>query len=924
MTLGNRRLASVVLLGGASLIALTPLAAAPAQPGDNPSETSVKDGAAQPASQDIIITGTRASLDRALNLKKETIGIVDSISAEDIGKFPDQNVAESLQHIPGVSIDRSGGEGRFVTVRGFGPEFNTVLLNNRLLATENSGREFSFDILPSELISAAEVYKSSTADQQDGGIGSTIILRTARPLDHPGFHLSASAAAKLDSTRNKGTPVASAVISDTNDDDTFGILASIDYDKRDSRFTNVNTSGWIAQPTDGWLTPDHLHGLTPGAGVTAYLPRTVNYAVEQNQRTRIGGTLAIDWKVSDTLKLELDALYTQLKVRSNTNEIGWYTDPNNIIDATANANGTITGFTRAANGGLKTDNIVFNSPENDKTYQLGFNTKWTPSERTSIEMDVSHSHARNRYNSIFDVIGETNEGVNPVFALNPGGVPTITGILPTDDPSRIKLHCCGERGAGVKDDVWQVRLDGKQDFENSILADIKFGVLGTRREKTILSVSTPDPLGCFYCGYFASAPGSLVSKFSPGSILGGPALSWLTYSHAALVQYEGTDGAIDQKGDPDAEAAYHAVYAADGNSTAPIYDPKGSGAVRELTGAVYAQAEFKGDIGDHRWNAVTGVRYVYTDEYATGNSQEIISIVNNPLDPTASQATFSPPVPVSAKNHYGYVLPSATFRFDWSSKFDFRAAVSRTLTRPTLTDLTLSQSFNFRPPAQSTISTGNPMLKPYLAWNFDAGVDYYLGRTSYVSLAGFYKSISNFVSEATLPETILGEVFSVTKPLNANKSKVYGFEATVQYTFDKLLPAPFDGLGVSANYTKVESSTTFDPALTTQVFNVEGLSDSANAVVFYEKGPVQLRAAYNWRAAFLQHTFGDNGLPTNIDAYGQWDLSGSFKFTRNFSIFAEVVNLTDAKQRSYSSFKERFSGLYDTGRRVSAGVRASF
>ena len=921
------RRASIALLAGASLGVLAPLAAAHAQSSDAPPAPNAAKSVdpAAPAGE-IVVTGTRASLNRALDLKKKTIGIVDAISAEDIGKFPDQNVAESLQHVPGVSIDRSGGEGHTITVRGFGPQFNTVLLNGRLLATENPGREFSFDILPSEILSAAEVYKSATADQQDGGIGSTVVLRTARPLDHPGFHVSASAAAKFDSTRNKGTPNGSALISDTNDDGTFGILASVDYDKRDSHFTDVDTSGWIQQPTEGWLPAAQLHGITAGPGVNAYLPRTLNFTSTQQQRERIGGTLAMDWVVSDKLKLEFDGLYTQLKIHSTTNQIGWYTDPSDIQEATVdpNSGNTVTNFVRKADGGLKTDNILSTSPTDTNTYQLGVNARWTPSDRDTIVTDFSHSRAHNRYNAIFDVIGETNPGVNPTFNLNPGGVPTMSGLLPTFDPNRAYLHCCSERGSGVTDDVWQINVDGKHDFDRGILSDIKFGVLGTRRKKTILSVGSPSPLDCYYCGYYAKADPSLFTQFSPGSILGEPALSWLNYNHDALVAYEGSPAAVTQNSDPAAQANYNAVYAADGHSTAPIYDPKGSGAVRELTGAVYLQADFKGDWGDHQWSAVVGGRYVYTAERATGNSVEITNISHNPGDPTASVATFSSPVPVVETNHYGFFLPSATFRFDWSPRFDVRAAVSRTLTRPTLTQLTLSQSFNFRPPNQSSISVGNPKLKPYLAWNFDAGVDYYLGKTSYISLAGFYKRISNFVSDGQFNETIFGEQFLVTRPINANKSTVYGFEATVQYTFDKLLPAPFDGLGFSANYTKVESSTTFDPSLTSQVFNVEGLSDSANVVGFYEKGPVQVRVAYNWRAPFLRSTFGDNGQPTNIDSYGQLDITGSLKITHNIGVFVDVLNVTDARQRVYSSFKDRFAGLYDTGRVISGGVRATF
>jgi iron complex outermembrane recepter protein len=943
------RHATALLLCGASWAAMIPATAAQAQAANaSPAaatspQASGNGGAAAPSQintggagttvQEIVVTGTRASLDRALAVKKDTIGIVDAISAESIGKFPDQNVAESLQHVPGVSIDRSAGEGKFVTVRGFGPEFNTVLLNNRLLATDSGGREFDFQVLPSDLITSAEVYKSATADQQDGGIGSTIILRTARPLDRQGLHGSFSAGDDFDGTTNKGAPVVSGVISDTNADDTFGVLASFNYDKLVSHFENVSTSGWISQPTAGWLSPSQLQGAAPGMS-QVYLPRALDYTSEYNTRERIGGTLAVDWKVSDTLKLQFDALYSQLNVKSWTNQVGWWTNPGDIQNATVNGEGTVTGWTLKPTNGLHTDNILFNSPEKSKTFQLGVNGRWTPRQGTSVEADLSYSRARNVVNQVFDVIGEPNTGATPTFKLNPGGIPTYSGLLPTFDPNNAYLHCCSERGGGPTDSVWQMRLDGKQDLNWGVFSDLKFGLLGTKRDHYNLSIGSPGILGCFYCGYYAQVmPGGMqFHSVNPGSILGAPAVTWLGYGHTSLVQYEGSAAALSQYNpqtrgssyDPNAVAEYQAVYAADNNSTGPTYNASGSGGVRELTGAIYAQAELKGDLFGHRWNSVLGGRYVYTDTNATGYSVTIAKISMNPGDPTAAQATFTPPIPVTDKNHYGYFLPSGTVRLDWSSKLDVRAAISRTLTRPTLSQLTVGQNFNFRPPAQSTISSGNPGLKPYLAWNYDLAVDYYLGQTSYVSLAGFYKEISNFVSTATLPETIMGELFNVTEPLNANTSTVYGLEGTFQYTFDKLLPAPFDGLGTSLNYTKVDSTTSFNPALTAQVFNVEGLSDSANAILFYEKGPIQVRFAYNWRAPFLQYTFGPNGQPQNVDSYGQIDLQGSYKLTPYMSVFAQVVNLTDAHERYYSSYTDRLMELDETGRRMTFGVRASF
>ena len=243
---------TVALMSGAAfgLIAAIPAqaiaqAGPPANPTDSPTtEPSGAQVAPEAGNEDaIVVTGIRASLENALDLKRETIGVVDAISAQDIGNFPDANIAESLQRIPGVSVDRVNGEGRGITVRGLGPEFNTVLLNNRLLSTEGGGRSFSFDILSSELISGAEVYKSSEARLQEGGIGSTVILRTARPTDRAGFRFAGSASGRHDSTSDKITPVVSGVVSASNQDRTFGVLASFIYDKRISRLSNISTDG---------------------------------------------------------------------------------------------------------------------------------------------------------------------------------------------------------------------------------------------------------------------------------------------------------------------------------------------------------------------------------------------------------------------------------------------------------------------------------------------------------------------------------------------------------------------------------------------------------------------------------------------------------------------------------------------------------
>ncbi len=928
----------VILLSGACLT--IPALPAFAQSGDaapsSGGQATDPNAGAQPAgaqidpnaatteeSGDIVVTGIRASLASALEIKRSTIGVVDAISAKDIGDFPDANIAESLQRISGVSIDRVNGEGRGITVRGLGPEFNTVLLNNRLLSTEAGGRSFSFDILSSELITGAEVYKSSEARLQEGGIGSTVILRTARPTDRAGLHLAGNVAGRHDNTSDKITPFASGVLSGSNEDRTFGALVSFVYDKRKFNLTNISTDGWITNQT----IDTNGDGIKDRTGVA--LPRTTNFTATESERERIGGTFAVDWNVSDTLKLKLDALYTQQKVQSRTNQLGYYTDPDRITTATVNENGTATQFTvlpATATAGLASDNIVSTAPQDARTYQIGFNAEWKPNDDLTLVFDAAHSNSRDAADQLFYVVGTRQVGVTPTFTLDgPGGLPSITNTLATNDKSAPRLHCCSERGGRNGDTVNQGTIDATWDF-GGLLNKLQGGALFTNRKKITVSRESPEPLGCFYCGYQALAPASLFTDFSAN--VQGQKLTWLDYDAAALVQYYGSAAAVNQVGGTsqdaiDARNRFLAVYAGNNNSLDPIDRDRGSGTVRENTYAGYLQASFGGDMGAGRWSAMAGARLIHTDLYATGYSVTLTNIIQNPADPTSAVPVYSPTVAVDAENSYTYLLPTLNFRLDVNDALSLRLAGSRTLTRPTLSRLGLSQDFTFRPPNSNTISGGNPYLKPFLAWNADASVDYYLSRTSYVSLAGFYKKLENFIISGQQPEEYFGLTFLANRPFNSQKGEVYGLEASAQSTFD-FLPAPFNGLGVTANYTLVKSSIRFDPSLSNQTFNVEGLSDTANFVMFFENNLLQLRGAYNWRAPFLRQTFGPQSEPENIFGYSQIDLSGSIKLNSNVSFYAEALNVTNEKFRSYSRFKERLITVSDQGRRITAGVRFNF
>jgi len=232
---------------------------------------------------EVIATGILSSIKRAQDIKRDAVGVVDAIAAEDLGKFPDLNVAESLQRIPGLAIDRSGGEGQAVTIRGLGPQFNTVLMNGRQIATDSGGREFNFDVLAAEQITGATVYKSGRSNLQEGGIGGTIDISTARPFDNLGFQMAGSVKGVYESLSEKISPAGSLLISNTFNNDTFGLLGAFSYSERDVQINQIGTAGWrpgqtISNINDGVLFEN------------AYIPRNWDQIVDNQKRKRLTAT----------------------------------------------------------------------------------------------------------------------------------------------------------------------------------------------------------------------------------------------------------------------------------------------------------------------------------------------------------------------------------------------------------------------------------------------------------------------------------------------------------------------------------------------------------------------------------------------------------------------------------------------------------
>ncbi|MDP5191894.1 TonB-dependent receptor, partial [Rheinheimera baltica] len=458
------------------------------------------------AAEIIEIRGIRGALGRAMDSKREAGGVVDSISAEDIGKFPDTNLAESLQRITGVSIDRSGGEGQLITVRGFGPEFNTVLVNGRQMASENQSRAFSFDTIASELVRSLDVHKTSSATMQSGGIGSTVNVNTARPFAIGGFKVAGSVKGIYDENSEQTSPQLSGLISNTFADSTFGALLAVSHQQRDTRLNQAQIDGWLENV--GVPNPITQNGQAYSGNI--FSPRNYDHKVTTEERTRTNANLVLQYAPTDKLVITADALYSDFDIKADTTSYGhWFTAPNlegfdGAAGPVVDANGTVIDLYQEV--GLATDMHAKKFDRLTNSVSLGLNADWDVNNNLNMKFDFSHSSAEREPNNgrgdQLSLIGYANrvrfqvdnnilpyasqfaEANANIYSgqqeLN--GTAYQAGVTPDGvsnllDPANSRAHVMLRRGWAVKDSINQLRWDGVWS-EDALtgLTQVKFGV----------------------------------------------------------------------------------------------------------------------------------------------------------------------------------------------------------------------------------------------------------------------------------------------------------------------------------------------------------------------------------------------------------------------------------------------------------------
>ena len=991
---------------GASIMALGIGSTAAMAQTDVPADESAQE--ATTADDDIIVvTGIRASLENSMNLKRGAQGVVDAISAEDIGKFPDTNLAESIQRITGVSIDRSNGEGQYVTVRGFGPEFNLVLLNGRQMPASSlagtappATRSFDFANLASEGVASIEVYKSGRATLPTGGIGSTINIRTPKPLDRPGFQGSIGVKGVLDNTfeDTKITPEISGIISKTFANDTLGILINGAYQKREGSTAAFSVGEWregiLGSNTDAWgaLPPVDSGRVEnrPGADDIYQVPQNAAYDFTNFQRERINGQAVLQWAPSDQFEASIDYTYSQYTLDAQTNSIGvWFNHGNTSSSWT---DGPIAGpnfYGESFSAGEGKDLAITGAVAANRNvnHSVGGNLKWNHPSGFRWELDAHHSTAESKPTSPFGssvAVGSAIFGVQEQIVDFTSDMPVISvAMYPGSEIQASNIVASGNafRTGYMKDRIQEFRLSGGYDFDTGLIDALDFGVTytdnkvrtayGNLQNETwgVIDVNPDpdiferyDPADDIFTERDLSADLEGMEGSQDPAIIG----SYFTIDTVRLIN--------------DLESRFGVC------SNSIVGDWSGEGCLAELTTdrrlrektiAPYIQSSHTFDILADDAHLLLGLRYEITD------------LVSSALTPTysgASLLSFNEMTLFEVgrqfrtdRNSYDNWLPAVDFDMSPIEDVVLRASYSHTITRPSYGNLEAGFNLNFpaRPDGGSTGGGGNPFLLPYKSKNIDLSAEWYYGPSSYISVGYFNKRVSNFIGNRNRRDTpfdlpdpsdgaifneavaalgsdasfaqilnyaatnypdavqydadgnplgIIGQAgdpllsFNLSSPVNLEEpATVDGFEFAIQHSFWDT------GFGAILNYTVVNSDLEYDllrPGFDPEPqYAINGVSDSANAVLYYENYGFQARVAYNWRDEFLA---GYGTDPFFVEDYGQFDVSASYEFDNGLSIFAEGINVTNADRRGHRRADQAVHFAAPGYARYAAGVRFSW
>jgi iron complex outermembrane receptor protein len=952
---------------------------APATPSTPKADTTEK----------VTVTGFRASVESALAEKRDDAGIVDVIKAEDIGKFPDTNLAESLQRISGVVIDRDAGEGRNITVRGLGGDFTRVRINGiEALATtggtdssggNNRSRGFDFNVFPSDLFNAIVVRKSSSADVDEGSLGATVDLRTARPFDFTGFKSSASIQGRYNDLAQKTDPRAAFLVSNIFAGGTVGVLVSGAYSQRylyEEGFSTVrwdngaSSGGWCApigvtpaNPTNSTATtcgpaaqgvaripgtPEAIAAYNAGRDPANFHPRLPRYGRLTHDQERTGMTGSVQWRPAPGTLFTADMLYSKIDATRQED----FLEAISFSRSAAQGGKPQTSILRAdyaANGALlhgiyngvdvraesRFDQLSTTFKQPSLTVEHEINDRW----KASGKIGRSESKFRNpvQTTTTLDALNVNGYELdfresdrlplirypfdpsrpNPLVLV---GVPvaasgTQPATVPNTTTSEIRIR---PQGSNNKNDVAHAEIAWEATPSLTLRGgpDYKKYQFDTFEFRR---VNQNDTIFAPPAGTSLDSLTTTVSGFGRGlDIPGGTITSWVIPNLNAIADLYNIYCNCLQSGPAGGPGDFTLSSITNGNARG-----NNRSVIEKDTGG-FLMADFNTRLWDLPMRGNIGVRYVKTQATATGY-----------------QATASG-TEVTVENEYSDTLPSANLSISVTRDFMIRLAAAKVMSRPQLGNLTPGGSITTT--GNLAITVGNPFLKPFRAKTFDTSFEWYFGPNSFLGLGLFYKDIDTYIqtlrtnvpyNETGLPPSLLPpnftgtETFQVTTPVNTPGGPLKGYEINYQQAFT-FLPGFWRNFGTLLNYTYVKSRIEYlvsPTAATTITDDLLNLSPKSwNATLYYDDGRFSARVSAAHRQSFLTRVPGQNNNDvegknesTNVDA------SISYRWNKNVQFILEGVNLTNEVNDQFISRARNSAVVYSvTGREYLAGVRVSF
>lgn len=881
--------ASIVALAAAGL---APLAAQTATDPQSGAGSVAAEGAQQTetaaSADEIVVTGVRASLRGAQDIKRNATAVVDSIVAEDIGKLPDNTVSDALQRITGIQVTRSGGEVTSVLIRGL-PDVQSFI-NGREVFTGTS-RGVSLQDIPAELVAGLDVYKTTTPDLIEGSVTGRIDIRLRRPLDFKGLQVAGSARGIYGEQIDKWSYIGSGLISnrwETGDGQEIGVLVGASYNKR--RFYDQTAFNFGYQPFSNAAT-----GNTP-----LLIPDTVGGLATIANRERPAFNVAVQWKPTPDLEFFADGIFTGYRNDYNVDFFVGLPKAGNVTAAAAQA-GSATPETdnRPVAGAITTrDNFTITSRQafRQKTdgYQANFGSRYT----TGIALlSTEFTYSKSKVASQAFILDTSFVVPRIDYNFNNGGTPSLNfNGFDFTDSSNFNLFTLFDNADVSVSKQYAWRGDVALDVDQGPIDNIKFGARYARRTGSFGGTNGGGR------GFPAGTNASRFPDFAgqaPGDFLGG----------SVGIDNFGV-GSRDFIIDNIEQLRTLVGFPASGQ----LDDPARVFSLKEASYAFYGQMGFAFDVGAMPVEGVLGARIV--NQVTTLNSINV--------------TTSNPPVltPTTRDQNTVDVLPSITIKATPIDNVVLRFVAGKSLTRPQFGQLNPATTISPQSTtggARGSGSGGNPALSPLKSDNLDASVEWYFATAGSITAAAFYRDLKGYIISDVVTETINGALFDITRPLNAGKGVLKGVEIGYQQFFD-FLPGPLSGFGMQANFTLADAKLDPRPGQTGKQ-QLPGVSKySYNLVAIYEKYGLSARLAYNWRDKYtdsLNSTVPGDRIVTN--SLGFLDFSASYDVTPNITLTVDATNLLEEKYQDNfgtSGFTPRDTRSYD--RTFGGGVRFRF